>query len=86
MRKGQTAMVGVMIAVLLFIFAVTLIEPIKGQVTTARTNLDCENESLSTGTQMTCIAVDWYLPGFIGVTIAAALAYVGLRRLRQGAE
>lgn len=88
MTKGQMAMVGVMIAVLLFIFALVLIEPIKEQTTQARntTNLDCTNNSISTGNRMACIAVDWYLPGFIGICIAVALAYIGLRKLRQGAD
>jgi len=87
-KAGQMAFVGMMLGVMLLIGAVVLIEPIKEQVTFARNsdNLDCDNAAISTGTAMTCIIVDWYMPIFVGVALTISFAWVGLRNLRQGAS
>lgn len=81
MSRGQAAVVGVMIAVMLFLTVIVFIQPLKGSIGWARNadNLDCSNASISVGQQMTCIVVDSYLPLYIGFGIAAALAYIGLR-------
>jgi hypothetical protein len=77
-KKGQAVMVGIMIAIMVFIIAVNFITPIKDVVTQARSssNLDCDNTSITTGNRMTCIAVDLYLFNFIGIAIFGGLAYI----------
>jgi hypothetical protein len=76
-------MLGIMFAFMIFITVVILIEPIKEQVTQARADLDCTNTAISTGQKMTCILVDSYLPIFIGIGIAIAIAYLGIKEYRS---
>lgn len=83
-RKGQLVVVGFMVAFFLFIAVVTFIEPLKDQVQLARTALDCENASISTEEQMTCIQVGAALPLFVGIGMAVAIAYLGIKEYREG--
>lgn len=87
-NKGQTAMLGIMFAMMFLITGVVLIEPVKEVITTARSAsyLDCGNAANPTGTKMTCILVDWYLPYFIGTVFAVGIGYIGLRRLNNPNE
>ena len=84
MRKANIAyaLVSIMIAVLLFISVVSFIEPLRDQVSEARTGLHCSWDNLSTGEEMTCIIVDTSLPAYIGIGLAIALSYIGIKRLR----
>ena len=77
-KKAQYALVGLMSAIMLILFAFQLITPIKDQVTIARSAayLDCTNSSITTGDKMTCIAIDLYLPYFIIVALAVAGGYL----------
>jgi hypothetical protein len=79
-RRGQTLVpVGIMVAFMIFIATVVMIEPMKDILGTGRTDLDCANSSISTGTAMTCIVVDAILPSFIGICFAIGLAFIGAR-------
>ena len=80
-KKGQAIMVGIMVAVVVFIIAIQLINPLKEMAIDARTDLDCTNSSISTGQQATCIVVDWYMPYLIGMIIATGIGYIVNRRL-----
>lgn len=89
MKKANFAyaLVGLMIAVLMFIAVVAMIEPLRDNVSTARSGLNCDWTNLSTGEDMTCIIVDSSLPAYIGIGIFVALGYIGIKRLRTvGAE
>jgi hypothetical protein len=79
-------MLGIMIGIIVIIVLVAFIEPIKNQIRTARNsdNLDCTNTSISTGQQMSCIIVDVTLPYFLGVGVAVAAGYIGMRSLFGG--
>lgn len=83
-KKGQLVLVGFMIAVLLFFAVIVMIEPVKDGITIARDSdhLDCTNTSISTGTKMTCIFVDAWLPIWIGFGLAIAAAYMGIKEYR----
>ena len=85
-NKGQLMMVGLMIAVFVFITAVVFMTPIKDMIEMNRnaSNLDCANTSITTGTKLTCIIVDLYLPYFIGVVIFAGIAIIRARRASGG--
>ena len=76
-KKGQMAMVKVMMFIMVFIAVVLFIDPLKEQISTSRSvsNLDCGNSSITTGNKATCIIVDWGLPYFIGIGLAAAAGY-----------
>jgi hypothetical protein len=87
-KRGQLAFLGVMLFVMMFIAVIILINPIKEQITLARDadHLDCANTSISDGTKMTCIVVDWTFPIYIGTGFAVALGFIGLRRLTSGGD
>lgn len=82
-KKGQAVMVGIMIAIMVFIVAVVFIEPLQDVIVLGRdaTHLDCTNTSISTGQKGTCILVDLYLPYFFGACIFGGVAYILMRKL-----
>ena len=82
-KKGQQIFIGIMTAVLVFIALVQLINPIKDQVTTARSTMDCTNTDISTGTKGACVIVDWYLPYFLAAGIAVSVGFITQRRYVQ---
>jgi len=77
-KKAQTVFVGIMIAVVVFVTAVVMIEPIKDFIDTARSpsNLDCDNSSINVYKRGTCVLAGMYLPYFFGVVVLAGAAYV----------
>lgn len=78
-KRGTLVVVGLMIGLLLLVALVTMIEPIKDQVNTAKNsdNLDCSNTSISTEQEMACIQVGFTLPLWVGIGLGVALAAVG---------
>jgi len=82
-NKAQTAMIGIMIGIFVFILAMIFIDPLSDVITETRAadQLDCSNSSISDGKKMTCLMVDLLLPYFIGVVIAVAGGYLGARIL-----
>ena len=82
-RKGQLLIFGVMMFFLAFIVAVLLSEPLKEFTDLARDadHLDCNNASLTTGTALTCVAVDLTLPFFIItiILVGIGMIYYGTR-------
>jgi len=85
-KKAQAILVGVMIAFIILIALIQLIDPLKEQITTVRNadNLDCANSSITTGQKSTCILVDMSMFYFVGVSLAAAIGFITLRRIRKG--
>lgn len=81
-KKGQQVFIGVMIFIMLFIVIVQFISPIKTQITTARNtnNLDCSNSSITVGQKSTCVVVDMTLFYFVGMGLAAAGAFLAIRK------
>lgn len=84
-KRGQTAFVGLMLAFVFFIVVVVTIEPIKEgiEIAVAPDRLDCDNTSITTENEMTCIAAKSFLPAFIGMGLAVALGYLGIRKLQE---
>lgn len=70
-KKAQTAPVGLAIIVGIFLFLVGMsaINILKPDITLVRgitSGLNCDNSSnISDGTKLTCLAIDWIVPGFI---------------------
>jgi len=76
--KAQAVLVGLMIGILAFFFAMTVIDSMGDVITESRssTQLDCSNSSISDGHKGACLIVDVSLPVFIGVVVGLAFAYV----------
>lgn len=81
-NKGQSFLVGIMVAIMGFIVAVIFIDPIKSMIETARSSgyLDCTATNLTTGVAATCLIVDLYLPYFIGFVMVAAGSWIMFKR------
>jgi len=81
LKKGQTAIVGLMIGVFIFMLAMAFIDPISDVITEVRnkSQLDCSNSSISDGHKLTCLLVDLMLPYFIATVIAVAGGWIGAR-------
>jgi hypothetical protein len=73
-NRGQTIMLSVFFALLIFSFGVLFMNFIMDDVTTARgvNNLDCSGPSLSDGIKLTCLITDGVVPYFILIIISAA--------------
>lgn len=80
-KKGQAALLGVMIGVMIFMLAMLFINPITDVITEARgvSQLDCANNSISDGQKATCLVVDVTLPYFIVACLAVAGAWVSTK-------
>jgi len=84
-RRGQLIVLNMMIAMTIIITAIIFIDPLKEVIGIGQTDLDCSNsESLSTGDRMTCIWLDYLLPGFILACLGVALAYLGAKNVPGG--
>ena len=71
MNKKAQAPVGLAIIVGVFIFlvgmvSVNILKPDITLVRGATSGIDCDNSSaISDGTKLTCLAIDWVVPGFM---------------------
>ena len=76
-KKGQVAILGLMVAVFVILMAIILADPLGEIIADARdpSNLDCSNTSISTGQRITCLEVDLMLPLFIGAVVAIGIAW-----------
>ena len=75
-----------MITMMVFIVLVQFIGPLKDQIINARdTNaLDCGNSTIPASQKGACVIVDWTLPYYLGMSIAAGagiLAGFGIKRV-----
>jgi len=80
-KKGQAALVGLMIGIAIFMLAMIFIAPLADVITEVRgtSQLDCSNTTISDGEKMTCLVVDLFLPYFIAIVIAVGGAYMSAR-------
>ena len=80
-NKGQTALIGLMIGVMIFMMAMIFIDPLADVIDETRNNsqLDCSNTSITDGKKATCLIVDLILPYFIAIIIAIAGALISAR-------
>lgn len=85
-KKGQVMVLGIMLAVMAFLCALIFIPALKQGIDTARdaNHLDCSNGSISIGDSGTCIAVDFFLPFFIGAVLLVGISYIGAQLMRGG--
>ena len=76
---GGMIFFGMMIGVMIWIAFTQLLGPVTDATGEARSvsQLDCDNSSISTGTQATCIITDWMLFGWAGAVIASIIGAAG---------
>lgn len=81
-NKGQMVMVGFMIALTLIIATIAVIGPMKDMLTEGKTTMGCSTPAnLSVGDNAVCIITDWSFPAFVGMCIAVAVSWLGLKQL-----
>lgn len=80
--RGQTIMVGMMLAITIIILTLGLAPGVREFVDDARdsSNMDCDNSSISDFDQAGCIAVDLTTFYFIGGLLFIALAVFTARK------
>lgn len=80
--------VGVMVAILIFFIAVAFTGPLKDIVDDARgpDKLNCMSDpdynSSVTSEELTCVAVDLLIPGFIIIVILSGIAWITIKKVR----
>lgn len=83
-KKGQVVFImRFMVATFVLFLVFGYLDPFSDNIALQRTNLDCTNTSISTGTQITCLGLDLTLPFWIGM-IALAGFGVLWERSRRG--
>jgi len=80
-KRGQAALVGLMIGIMIFFLAMIFIDPIGDTIDEVRdtSQLDCSNSSISDGQKATCLIVDLILPYFIAIIIAVAGGWISAK-------
>ena len=84
-KKGQYIFYGIAMAILLLVTIIAFIEPLKENIRIARndTHMNCTDPNLSTGEKATCIMIDWWLFGFVGVAGGVAFSYLTYKKIKQ---
>ena len=76
-KRGGSLFFGLIVGLMIFTVGMIVMNFIKDDVTTARTDLDCANPSISDGSKLTCLGVDFVVPyGIILIlSVAGGLAF-----------
>jgi hypothetical protein len=77
-NRGQTLMLSVVFAVILFFAGALFLNFLPSEVTTARSAsaLDCQNSTISDGTKLTCLVVDTTIPYWILLILSSAGGFI----------
>ena len=80
-KKGQAALLGLAIGIMVFMLGMAFIDPITDVIDEVRAGdqLDCDNSSITDGQKTTYLVVDLILPYFIVVILSIAGAWIGAR-------
>lgn len=83
--QSRTLALGIITGIFLFIVGMVFMNFIKDEVTRTRNsdNLNCSDSSISDGSKLTCLTVDWVVPYFI-ITIFAFSGGMFVTRLLGG--
>jgi len=76
MNKRGNIFMGVVVALILYVFGILFIPFLTDDITTARSDLDCSNASIYDGTKLQCLGIDIVIPYFIWFIISASLGYL----------
>ena len=75
-NKRGTVLLSVIVGVMIFILGFTILNFLKSDIDTARTNLDCTNSSISDGTKLSCFGTDLTLPYAMLVILSLAGGFI----------
>lgn len=76
-KRGGTLYLGLLFAIVFFMIGMWMLPFMKDGATSARTNLDCTNSSISDGAKVTCLFVGVGVPYFIVVILTVAGGILG---------
>jgi len=76
MNRRGNIFLGVVVAFILFAFGVLFMPFIADDIDTARTDLDCSNANIYSGTKLVCVATYAVMPYFIWFFVSASLGYL----------
>lgn len=80
-RKGQVIFImQFMVATFVLFLVLGYLDPFADTIALQRTNLDCTNTSISTGTQITCLGLDMTLWFWVGMVALAGFGVLWGRR------
>jgi len=77
-KRGQMG-IGVVAAIMIFMVGMLIVNVLKPEITTARSvtdGLDCANTSISDGTKLTCLVIDFTIPYFFIIVFAVAGGFI----------
>ena len=79
---GKKKLNGIVTAIVVFVVASILINPLKDLIVYARdaTHLNCADATISVASRMTCLVVDLWLFWFVLVAVSAALTYIFIKK------
>ena len=83
-NRGQMG-IAVIAAIMIFMVGMLVINILKPEVTTARSaasGLDCANTTITDGTKLTCLVVDFTVPYFILIVFSAAGGFITARLIQ----
>ena len=70
-NKGQTMMLSILFAVVLFVIGIMVINFIRPEVLTAKVAMFCSDvANISDGTKLTCLIIDGVVPYFIVLVLS----------------
>ena len=80
-NRGQAAIVGLMIGVMVFMLAMIFVNPLSDVITETRNSsqLDCSNTSISDGHKGACLITDLILPYFLIAVLAVGAGWISSR-------
>lgn len=79
-KKGQLFALRWMTAVFILFLTLGYLDSFSSTIQGARTNLDCTNTSISSGTQITCLGLDMIQWWWIGAILVAGFGILWERR------
>lgn len=75
-KKGSLYM-GIIFAIFFFLFGMIMISLMKDGVTSARTDADCTNSSISDGNKLVCLGLDSSVPYYILGILTLVFGFIG---------
>lgn len=82
-KKGSILIIRFMTATFILFLVLGYLTPFKDTINLARTDMDCTNTSISTGTQITCLGLDMTLWYFVFSILVAGFGVLFENRRSQ---
>ena len=83
-HKGQLFILRWMTAVFVLFLVLGFLDSFSDTISLQRTNLNCDWDNLSTGTQITCIGLDMTLWYWVGAILVAGFGILWARNQSSG--